>query len=124
MDRRDDWHRRVFDWFSATPDDVLVPVTTVPEVSWMLTCRVGPSAEAKFVRGVATGDFALEAVEPGDLARIADLVEIYVDLPLGFVDASIVAMPERLGISAVLTTDRRDFGVVRPAHVPRLRLLP
>ena len=48
----------------------------------------------------------------------------YSDLPLGFVDASIVAMAERLAFDTVLTVDRRHFGVVRPRHVERLRVVP
>jgi hypothetical protein len=40
------------------------------------------------------------------------------------VDASIVAMAERLDVATLVTTDRRHFAVVRLAHVPRLRLVP
>jgi predicted nucleic acid-binding protein len=36
---------------------------------------------------------------------------------LGFVDASIVAMAERLKLRALVTTDRRDFARVRPTHI-------
>jgi len=60
----------------------------------------------------------------GDWLRIAELVATYRDLPLGTVDASVVAAAERLGIAAVATLDRRHFGVVRPRHVESLALLP
>jgi hypothetical protein len=40
------------------------------------------------------------------------------------VDASIIAMAERLGVTTILTTDHRHFAVVRPAHCERLRLVP
>ena len=43
---------------------------------------------------------------------------------LGFVDASIVAMAERLKLPSLVTTDRRDFARVRPAHVAAFQLLP
>jgi hypothetical protein len=33
-------------------------------------------------------------------------------------------MAERLDITTILTTDRRHFGVVRPSHCERLRLVP
>lgn len=61
---------------------------------------------------------------PRDLARMADLVKAYGDLPLGGVDASVVAVAERLGISAVATLDRRHFTVVRPRHTDTFDLLP
>jgi predicted nucleic acid-binding protein len=46
----------------------------------------------------------------------------YADLPLGTVDATVVAAAERLGITAIATTDRRHFSVVRPAHAEALEL--
>jgi predicted nucleic acid-binding protein len=63
-------------------------------------------------------------VEPADLLRIAELVARYGDLPLGTVDASIVAAAERLNIRTVATLDRRDFAAVRPAHVDCFELVP
>jgi len=101
-----------------------VPVTVLPEVTYMLCRRLGARAETDFVRAIAAGEFLLERLEPEDLARAADVMDAYADFPIGFVDASIVAMAERLAVTAILTTDRRHFGVVRPAHCSRFRLLP
>ncbi len=101
-----------------------MPVTVVPEVTYMLCRRLGARAESDFVRAVAAGEFLLEPLEPEDVGRTADLMDAYGDFPIGFVDASIVAIAERLGVTTILTTDRRHFGVVRPAHCHRLRLLP
>ena len=67
---------------------------------------------------------SLEPVEPSDILRIAELVARYHDLPLGTVDASVIAAAERLGASEVATLDRRDFTVVRPSHVEAFTLLP
>ena len=47
--------------------------------------------------------------------RIGELVARYADLPLGTVNATVVAAAERLGVTAIATTDRRHFSVVRPA---------
>jgi predicted nucleic acid-binding protein len=65
-----------------------------------------------------------EPVEPADWNRIAELVEQYEDLPLGIVDASVVAVCERLGESRLATLDHRHFSVVRPRHCEALTLLP
>jgi predicted nucleic acid-binding protein len=59
-----------------------------------------------------------------DYERMAFLVETYADLPLGMVDASVVAVAERLNIAKFLTINRRDFAVVRPSHVDAFELLP
>lgn len=49
---------------------------------------------------------------------------VYRDLPLGTVDASIVAAAERLRVSEIATVDRRRFSVVRPNHSVAFTLLP
>ena len=40
------------------------------------------------------------------------------------VDASVVAAAERLGLTEIATTDRRDFSLVSPAHAESFELLP
>lgn len=59
-----------------------------------------------------------------DLDRMAELVEKYADFPLGLVDASVIAVAERLGADEIATLDRRHFSVVRPAHLQAFTLLP
>lgn len=46
------------------------------------------------------------------------------DLPLGTVDASVVAAAERLAITGIATLDRRHFSELRPADKDALQLLP
>jgi predicted nucleic acid-binding protein len=124
MDEDDAWHARARDWFAATTDHVVVPSTVVQETAYLLGDRQGPRIESGFLRAVASGEFRFEPVNEVDIARAADLVDAYADFPLGFVDASIVAVAERLDISSLLTTDRKHFGVVRPVHCKRFKLLP
>ena len=80
--------------------------------------------EIRFLGDLAAGSFMVEPVAPVDWLRIAELVGRYRDLPLGTVDASVVATAERLGIVEVATVDHRHFGVVRPRHTERFLLLP
>jgi len=40
------------------------------------------------------------------------------------VDASIVAVGERLRINTILTTDRRHFSLFRPRHCRSFTILP
>ncbi|MGH8933182.1 MAG: hypothetical protein ACRDZO_21765 [Egibacteraceae bacterium] len=58
------------------------------------------------------------------MSRAAELETQYESLRLGFVDASVIALCERLGETKVATLDKRDFSVVRPRHCDSLRLLP
>lgn len=52
------------------------------------------------------------------------LQRTYADLKVGVVDASILALTERLGESRLATLDHRHFGTMRPRHVQALELLP
>jgi predicted nucleic acid-binding protein len=59
-----------------------------------------------------------------DYARVRELLERHGDLSLGFVDAAVVAVVERLGERKLATLDHRHFGTVRPRHADSLTLLP
>jgi uncharacterized protein len=121
-DADDDWHARVRDFLKLERQSLLVPVTVIPEAACLMRKRLGTQAEMRFAESLAYGEIAIENLTQRDLARCAELLGIYNFL--GFVDASIVAMAERLKLLALVTTDRRDFARVRPAHVAAFQLLP
>ena len=78
----------------------------------------------RFLGDLAAGELVPERVESADWLRVAELVAAYRDLPLGMVDASIIAAAERLGATTIATLERRHFSIVRPAHVPVFDLVP
>ncbi|HEU0304822.1 MAG TPA: hypothetical protein VFR32_09615 [Gaiellaceae bacterium] len=59
-----------------------------------------------------------------DYRRTQELLRTYEDLPLDFVDASVVAIAERLEEDTIATLDRRHFSVVKPLHVEAFTLVP
>ncbi len=121
-DRDDAWHVRAAEFFEKERQVLLVPVTVLPEVAYLLRTRLGQVAEKAFADALADGELAVENLSLRDLSRSAELLA---ELPfLGLVDASIVAIAERLKLDALVTTDRRDFSRVRPRHIGRFRLLP
>ena len=97
---------------------------TIAEVTHLMATRLHPDVELRFLAELTLGNLSVEPVHPSDWLRIAQLVEQYRDLPLGTVDASIVAAAERLGVVTIATLDRRHFSVVRPRHVESFELLP
>ena len=103
---------------------LLVPDLVITEVVYLLATRLGWQPEVRFLGDLASGDFTLEPVHPADLLRMAELVAQYHDLPLGSVDASVIAAAERRRITDVATLDRRHFSVVRPGHTEAFQLLP
>lgn len=96
----------------------------VPECSWQIEHHLGPIAEARFLRLIVSEELKVVDLTLADYARCVELIETYADLGLGLVDASIIAVCEKLAVSTVATLNRRDFTVVRPRHVEALTLLP
>ena len=124
VDADDAHHDRCLELLETHPGPLVVPMLVVAEVAHLIGTRLGWEAEVRFLGDLASGDFALEPLHPADIERVAELVARYHDLPLGTVDASVVAAAERLGIAEVATVDMRHFAVVRPAHIEAFRLLP
>lgn len=98
----------------------LIPAGILAEVGYMIETKLGASVLDAFLDDLITGAFSLDCGED-DLGRIRELVGRYADMPLGLADASVIACAERTS-GAILTFDRRDFGVV--AREGRVALLP
>ena len=123
-DEDDAHHAEVRSFLERNREPILVPISVLPEVCCFLDRELGTQAGARFVRAFVTGELLLEQVLPDDLSRCVELMEQYADSRIGFVDASVVAIAERLGITRVLTVDRRHFSAIRPRHIPAFELLP
>ena len=121
-DRKDAWHKRVRGYLESHSDTLLAPVTILPEVAYLLRNRIGAHAERAFAASLADGEVAVEHLTRKDWQRTEELMAAYE--MLGFVDASVIAIAERLKLHTLATTDRRDFSIVRPAHVERFTLVP
>ncbi|WP_322766434.1 type II toxin-antitoxin system VapC family toxin [Frankia sp. Cr1] len=122
--RKDRHHAASLDLLSPEKGPFIVPPPVVAEVCHLLQRDAGPRVEAQFLRSFVAGHFAVAELKIADLDRMADLVDRYADFPLGGVDASVIALAERLGVTEIATLDRRHFGVVRPKHVEAFTLLP
>ncbi|MGH9245003.1 MAG: type II toxin-antitoxin system VapC family toxin [Acidimicrobiales bacterium] len=117
-------HRECVSLLETATRPLLVPELVMAEVAYLVGGRVGAYAEAALAQSIADGEIALVPTEPPDWERIAELIEHYLDLPLGLVDAAVVAIAERLGETTIATLDDRDFSVVRPRHIEAFELVP
>jgi uncharacterized protein len=124
VDRSDAWHQRVKAWWEQEARSIVVPVAVLPEVCYLLQTRIGIDAEHAFVRAIDSGELVTEPLEAEDVSRAAELMRTYADLPLGFVDAVVIATAERLRAREILTMDRRHFGVVCRAQDTAFTLVP
>jgi len=96
----------------------------IPEVAHFVGRRGHAGVEVDLLADIGQGALEPMPVAAEDWPRIAELVWKYRDLPLGTVDASVVALAERLKIQQIATLDRKHFSVVKPSHLEAFELLP
>lgn len=124
MDRADVDHEACARLLSECVEPLIVPAPVVIELDWLAGSRLGPEAFDAFLADLMDGAIAVVDVVRADYVRVRELLAQYVDLKLGFVDAAVVALVERLGEPKLATLDHRHFRTIRPRHVEALELLP
>jgi predicted nucleic acid-binding protein len=124
LDAGDPAHARSVAMVEEVREDLVVPSSVLVEVDYWAHKLLGRETWDVFVEDIASGAYRLEPLTVDDVVRAAELERQYAELDLGLVDASVIALCERLGETKVATLDRRDFSVVRPQHCDALRLLP
>jgi predicted nucleic acid-binding protein len=108
----------------ASGAPVIMPAPVVVEVDWVARSRRRRGAMTALLNSVLDGSLVVINLDVEDIARATQLVEQYDDLPLEFVDASVVAIAERLEQDTIATLDRRHFSVIRPLHIEAFTLVP
>jgi predicted nucleic acid-binding protein len=103
---------------------LILPVTILVETAYLIHARLGHPAMRRFVEKLSATSVQFEALVPVDVSRIHELLSIYADMELDFVDASVVAIAERFNIRHIMTVDQRDFRVIRPRHCEYFDILP
>jgi uncharacterized protein len=124
LDRMDTDHAACASLLSKATEPIVVPSPVVVELEWLASSRLDPRAFLVFLADIEAGRVLVAELEPADYRRISQLLERYADLPLGFVDAAVLAVVERFGELRLATLDHRHFSVVRPRHVASLELVP
>ncbi len=124
VDKGDINHTRAVNLLLSLEDELLLPITVTVEISYLLQARLGHRAMRLFIQKLENSPIRFEPVTKDDLTRICQILNQYADMKLDFVDASIVALSERLNIRRILTTDHRDFRTIRPLHCDYFEILP
>jgi predicted nucleic acid-binding protein len=124
LDAADPDHRACADLLTTGTEDLVVPTLVLAELDYWCQERLGARAWLIFLDDVLAGSYRIEALAPADVRRCRELQQTYDDLRLGVVDASVVALLERLREPKVATLDHRHFATVRPAHTDGLGLVP
>jgi predicted nucleic acid-binding protein len=123
VDADDVHHRALRKVFESDPDRWILPWCVLPEIDYLLMNHVGRKAEEAFVYDLAKGNYRVAWGEDADLERGHEICRKHGDLRLGLVDATVMAVAERLKAKAIATLDLRHFAAVpikgRPKLLPR-----
>jgi uncharacterized protein len=114
LDAADPDHDACAALLTESTEDLVVPALVLGELDYWCARRLPPEAWLIFLDDVLAGAYQVAVPTPADLARCRQLQATYHDLGLGVVDASVIALSERLTEPRVATLDRRHFTVVRP----------
>jgi uncharacterized protein len=124
LDAGDRDHQRCASLLVDSTVDLIVPTLVLAEVDYWCHERLTADVWLAFLDDVLAGAYRVESPTAADFERCRELQERYSDLRLGVVDASVIALAERLGEPNVASPDHRHFAAVRPRHVAALTLLP
>ena len=123
-DTRDASHVACAALLTGSPEEITIPAPVVVELEWLLASRRRAEAFLTLLDAIETGAVEVADLVVADYVRARELCRRYRDLPLGFVDAAVVAVAERYEEDTIATLDHGHFAVVRPRHVASFALVP
>lgn len=122
LDRDDQHHAAAVE--IVRTETILVPATVLPEVDYLSSKYLGEQVARAFLQDLVAGYFTYLPVDPSDLKQALKVMARYKGVPLGLVDASLVALAERYRLQRIFTLDRRHFSLIKPENIDYLELLP
>jgi predicted nucleic acid-binding protein len=123
VNRADRHHAAAVEWFRRFRGRLLTTESVITETAYVLAASPAHQRAALlwFERARAAGLLNIEPVT--DYAALAGIITRYADLPCDYADASLIALAERSGVTAIATIDQRDFSVYRLRGRRRFRIL-
>jgi predicted nucleic acid-binding protein len=73
---------------------------------------------------IEEGAYVVADLATADYGRVRELCDRYADADIGFVDAAVLTIVERMNEPKLATLDHRHFRILRPRHVEALELIP
>jgi uncharacterized protein len=124
LDAADRDHGRCAELIGEASENLIVPSLVLSELDYWCHERLTGGIWLAFLEDVLGGAYSVESPTHVDLTRCHELQGTYADLRVGVVDASVLALAERLGEEKLATLDHRHFATMRPRHVGAMELLP
>lgn len=124
LDRSDQDHAACRALIERADEQLVIPAPVLVEVDYWIGQRLTPGALVALLADIESGAYRVADLETADYARVRELCDRYADADIGFVDAAVFAIVERLGEAKLATLDRRHFSLLRPRHRDTIELLP
>ncbi len=124
LDAADGAHVRCRTLIDQTTEQLVVPSPVLVEVDYWINERLHQGVLLRFLDDLISDAFSVVDLLARDYARIRQLCDTYADANIGFVDAAVLAVVERLNEPKLATLDQPHFRMLRPRHVDALQLLP
>ncbi len=124
LDRSDQDHAACRALIEAADEPLVIPAPVLVEVDYWIGQRLTPGALVALLADIEVGAYRVVDLVRADYTRVRELCDRYADADVGFVDAAVLAIVERLGEPKLATLDRRHFGLLRPRHCDVLELVP
>jgi predicted nucleic acid-binding protein len=105
-------------------EPLVIPAPVLVKADYWIHLRLHAGVLVALLDDVVTGAYRVEELQPQDYRRIRELCDRYADSDIGFVDAAVLAVVERLGEPKLAALDHRHFHSLRPRHVDTMKLLP
>ena len=123
VNRADRHHAAAVEWFKRFRGQLLTTEAVVTETAYVLAASPAHlrSALLWFERARAAGLLLVEPVS--DYAALSRIIAQYASLPCDYADASLIALADRAGVTAIATVDQRDFSVYRLRGRKRFRIV-
>lgn len=123
INRADRHHPAAVDWFQRFRGELLTTEAVITETAYVLAGSL-PHQRAALLWLERARRAKLLHVEPiADYAALARVIAQYANMPCDYADASLIALAERTGVTAIATVDQRDFSVYRLRRRRRFRIV-
>jgi len=124
LDRSDADHAACRQLIETATEPVVIPSPVLVEVDYWISQHLAVGALVALLEDIDAGAYRVQDLVTADYRRARDLCDRYADADIGFVDAAVMAIVERLDEPKLATLDRRHFAIIRPAHRESIELVP
>ena len=118
FNKKESQHQRCVRLLAEWPGRLLVPEPVLGETCNFLRNNVprGAAAEIRFLHAMLDerGDFDIIDPVPEDRHRAVELADRLATAPVGYVDAMVIAIAERLRVPHIATIDYKMVGMMNP----------